>query len=205
MNKKTDQKIVLATGNPGKVKEMAYVLENFGIEVIAQSQFDMPEAIEDGLSFIENAIKKARHAAQYTGLPAIADDSGIEVDALEGRPGIYSARFSGDNATDQSNNALLLESLKDIEKPARTARYQCAIALIKHAKDPTPQIFLGSWEGTILDAPQGNLGFGYDPLFWVESEQCTAANLTKEQKYAISHRGKAMAKLIEYFQSQATQ
>jgi XTP/dITP diphosphohydrolase len=202
MNKQTDQKIVLATGNTGKVKEMAYVLEDFGIEVIAQSQFDMPEAVEDGLSFIENAIKKARHAAQYTGLPAIADDSGIEVDALEGRPGIYSARFSGDNATDESNNALLLQSLKDIEKPERSARYQCAIAMMRHAKDPTPQIFVGSWEGIILEAPQGTSGFGYDPLFWVESEQCTAANMTKEQKYAMSHRGKAMAKLINYFQSQ---
>jgi XTP/dITP diphosphohydrolase len=202
MNKQIKQKIVLATGNAGKVKEMAYVLEDFGIEVIAQSQFEMPEAIEDGLSFIENAIKKARHAAQYTGLPAIADDSGIEVDALDGRPGIYSARFSGDDATDELNNALLLDSLKGIEKPARTARYQCAIAMLKHAKDPTPQIFVGAWEGVILEAPQGDGGFGYDPLFWVESEQCTAANLTKEQKYAISHRGKAMAKLIEHFQSQ---
>ncbi len=192
-------KLVLATGNPGKVREMAHVLSDFGIQVVPQSDFEMPEAIEDGLSFIENAIKKARHAAAYTGLPAIADDSGIEVDALDGRPGIYSARYAGEQASDSDNNQKLLQELQDVAPEQRSARYQCAIAFVRHKDDPTPQLFLGSWEGHILAEPQGDGGFGYDPLFWVAEKNCTAAQLTKDAKYAISHRGKAMQLLLQYF------
>lgn len=191
--------LVLATGNPGKVREMAHVLDEFGIEVLPQSQFDMPEAIEDGLSFIENAIKKARHACQYTGLPAIADDSGIEVDALNGRPGIYSARYAGEKASDSENNQKLLQELHGVKPEQRSARYQCAIAFVRHQYDPTPQLFIGSWEGQILTEPQGDGGFGYDPLFWVADKNCTAAQLSKDAKYAISHRGKAMQQLLDYF------
>ncbi len=190
-------KVVLASGNAGKLREMNAILSSAGFEVLSQNDFDVPEAVEDGLTFVENAIKKARNACQYTGLPAIADDSGIEVDALNKAPGIYSARFSGDGATDVSNNQKLLASLDGIEPEQRTARYQCVMVFMKSADDPTPVIAQGSLEGTILTAPRGDSGFGYDPLFWLADRQCSAAELSLEEKNRISHRAKALQSLLE--------
>jgi len=188
--------IVLASGNKKKIAELQAILASFGIEVIPQSQFDVPEAEETGLTFIENALLKARNAAAHTGLPAIADDSGIEVDALNGAPGIYSARFSGDGATDHSNNALLIEKLADAPDAQRSARYQAVLVLMRHANDPTPLIAQGSWEGQIARTARGENGFGYDPYFLVPGLDKTAAELSAEEKQALSHRGKALKKLV---------
>ena len=148
-------------------------------------------------TFIENAILKARHASEISGLPAIADDSGLEVDALKGAPGIYSARFSGEDATDAKNNKKLLEDLKDTPIEARTARFQCVLVYLKHPADPTPIVCQGSWEGSILREARGEQGFGYDPLFWVASKNCSSAELNRDEKNAMSHRGKALRKLIK--------
>jgi XTP/dITP diphosphohydrolase len=183
-------KVVLATGNPGKVKEMQRELQAFGLTVLPQSEFDIPEAIEDGLSFVENAIKKARHACRHTGLPSIADDSGLEVDALEGAPGIYSARYA-DGLGDTANNVKLLGALDGQQN--RTARYQCVIAYMRHAKDPTPILCHGSWEGEIALSSAGTNGFGYDPIFYVAKHHCNAAELNADQKKLLSHRAKALA------------
>lgn len=193
-------KIVLASGNKGKLKEFSELFAELDTEVIPQSTFNLVEAEETGLTFVENAIIKARHACELTGLPAISDDSGIEVDALNGQPGIYSARYSGPDATAQKNLQALLNALIDTPEEKRTARYQCVIVFMRHAKDPTPLICQASWEGTLLTAPKGDGGFGYDPIFWVEAYQCTAAELTAEQKHAISHRGKAIRQFISQFQ-----
>ncbi len=190
-------KIVLASGNPGKVREINALLESHGFEVVSQNDFDVPEAIEDGLSFVENAIKKARNACQYTGLPAIADDSGIEVDALNKAPGIYSARFSGEGATDARNNDKLLQELQGVHASERSARYQCVMVYMQSADDPTPVIAQGSLEGRILESPRGEGGFGYDPLFWLEEKQCTAAELSLEEKNRISHRAMALQSLVK--------
>ena len=192
--------IVLATGNQGKVKELSHLLAAHNIEIKPQSEFNVGEVAETGTTFVENAIIKARHACELTGLPAISDDSGIEVDALNGQPGIYSARYSGPDATAQKNLQALLNALIDTPEEKRTARYQCVIVFMRHAKDPTPLICQASWEGTLLTAPKGDGGFGYDPIFWVEAYQCTAAELTAEQKHAISHRGKAIRQFISQFQ-----
>lgn len=186
------QKVVLATGNQGKVAELARLLIEHRIEVVPQTEFNVPEVEETGLSFVENAILKARNAALHTGLAAIADDSGIEVDALDGAPGIYSARFAGPSASDANNNALLLEKLAGVAEAERTARYQCVLVYLRHANDPTPLICQASWEGRILTSPRGTAGFGYDPLFWLPEQQCSAAELTPEQKNQLSHRGKAL-------------
>lgn len=196
------KKIVLASSNQGKLKEFQQLLDNAQFTIIPQSQFDCPDAEETGLSFVENAIIKARHAAKYSGLPAIADDSGLEVDALNGQPGIYSSRFSGEPANDNRNNEKLLELLNTIDDESRTARFQCVLVYMRHAEDPTPRIFQGTWEGRILHAPRGTNGFGYDPLFYVPSQQCAAAQLTPEVKNTISHRGQAMAKLLADFHCQ---
>jgi XTP/dITP diphosphohydrolase len=185
-------KVVLATGNPGKVEEMQRELQSFGFTVLPQSDFDMPEAIEDGLSFVENAIKKARHACRYTRLPSIADDSGLEVDALGGAPGIYSARYAGGKG-DAANNAKLLAALDGQQN--REARYQCVIAFMRHAEDPTPILCHGSWQGKIALSPAGNHGFGYDPIFYLADHHCNAAELDAEQKKHLSHRAKALALL----------
>lgn len=193
-------KIVLASGNNGKLREFSQLLSAFSTDVIAQSHFDIVEAEETGLTFVENAIIKARHACQQSGLPAIADDSGIEVDALKGEPGIYSARYAGPDATNQQNLEALLDALVDIPEDNRSARYQCVIVFMRHAKDPTPLICQARWEGSILTSPIGDGGFGYDPLFWVKQHQCSAAQLTPQQKHAISHRGKAIRQFIEHFQ-----
>ncbi|MBT3505632.1 MAG: RdgB/HAM1 family non-canonical purine NTP pyrophosphatase [Piscirickettsiaceae bacterium] len=197
-------KIVLASGNAGKLREFSQLLRDMNTEVIPQSAFNLIEAEETGLTFVENAIIKARHACLQTGLPAIADDSGIEVDALNGEPGIYSARYSGPNATAQKNCDALLNALINTPEAKRTARYQCVIVFMRHAKDPTPIICQADWQGHILAEPKGDGGFGYDPLFWVEQHQCTAAELSPEQKHAISHRGKAIRQFITLFQQQYT-
>ena len=189
-------KVVLASSNSGKLEEFQQLLGNCGFEVLPQSDFNVPDAIEDGLSFVENSIIKARHASRLTGLPAIADDSGLEVDALNGQPGIYSSRFSGEGATDQRNNAKLLAELKNTPEAERTARFQCLLVFLRHETDPTPVICQGTWDGRILFEEQGENGFGYDPLFWVPDQNCSSAELAPELKNQISHRGKAMQLLL---------
>ncbi len=191
------QQIVLASNNPGKVREVGQILAGQDIEVLPQSAFDIPEIEETGLTFVENAILKARNAAAHSGLPAIADDSGLEVDALQGAPGIYSARYAGPDASDADNNAKMLQALRDVPDEARTARFQCLLVYMRHADDPVPLICQGTWEGRILRVPQGENGFGYDPLFFVEEKHCSAAELPAEMKNAMSHRGKALQCLLE--------
>jgi XTP/dITP diphosphohydrolase len=187
---------VLASNNAGKVREINQLLAQQRIEVVPQKEFAIPEAEETGLTFVENAILKARHAAHLSGLPAIADDSGIEVDALKGAPGIYSARYAGAGAGDQANNDKLLEALKEVPEEQRSARFQCLMVYMAHAEDPTPIICQGTWEGRILFAPQGDNGFGYDPLFFVPEEGCSSAELAPEVKNRLSHRGQALRKLL---------
>lgn len=191
------QKIVLASGNKGKLREFQELLANRGYEVLPQSDFAVTEAEETGTTFVENAIIKARHACRATGLPAIADDSGIEVDALNGRPGVYSARYSGANASDISNNAKLLQELNGVPEAQRSARYHAVLAYMRHADDPIPILCHGVWEGVILTEPRGEGGFGYDPLFFVPSHNCASAELDKVEKNRISHRGKAMQELLQ--------
>ncbi|WP_273086918.1 MULTISPECIES: RdgB/HAM1 family non-canonical purine NTP pyrophosphatase [Thalassolituus] len=191
-------RIVLASGNKGKLREFSAMFSehfaNDNVELIPQTELDVSDADETGLSFVENAIIKARHACQVTGLPALADDSGIEIDALDGAPGIYSARYSGEG--DQANNAKVLENMKGIPEAQRTARFQCVLVYMRHAEDPTPQVFQGAWEGIILTEPSGTEGFGYDPIFYVPSEQCSAAELSRERKNNLSHRGQAIQQLL---------
>lgn len=190
------KRIVLASGNRGKVREFNELLAGLDLEVVPQSEFNVPEAEETGLSFVENAILKARNAAQHAGLPAIADDSGLEVDALKGAPGIYSARYAGPGASDQQNLEKLLAALADVPDAGRTARFQCVIVFLRHALDPTPIICQGTWEGSILREPRGANGFGYDPVFHVPTHGCSAAELPAEVKNRLSHRGQALAKLL---------
>ena len=194
-------KIVLASGNTGKLKEFSVLLSELDMDIIPQSDFNVSEAEETGLTFVENALIKARNACLHTNLPAIADDSGIEVDALNGEPGIYSARYSGLGATNQQNLEALLNTLKDTPESRRTARYQCVIVYLRHATDPTPIICQASWEGKILLTPVGKGGFGYDSIFWVKESNCSAAELTLHQKYTVSHRGKAIRQLLGHLQS----
>jgi XTP/dITP diphosphohydrolase len=189
------RRIVLASANPGKVREFNQILGALDIEVVPQSQFNVPEAEETGLTFVENAILKARNASAHTGLPAIADDSGIEVDALNGAPGIYSARYAGQGAGDEANLRKLLADLKDVPEEKRSARFQAVIVLLRHAADPTPLIAQGTWEGRILFAPRGSNGFGYDPVFFVPTHGCSSAELQPEVKNALSHRGQALRAL----------
>lgn len=195
-------KIVLASGNAGKVKEINALLQSHGIEVVSQNEFNVPEVIEDGLTFVENAIKKARNACKHTGLPAIADDSGIEVDALHKAPGIYSARYAGEDADDSKNNVKLLEALRDVAEADRSARYQCVMVYMQTEDDPTPIITQGSLEGRILTSPLGDGGFGYDPLFWLEEKNCSAAQLSLQEKNLISHRGQALQALVKKLSEQ---
>ncbi|HWK54075.1 MAG TPA: RdgB/HAM1 family non-canonical purine NTP pyrophosphatase [Hyphomicrobiales bacterium] len=191
--------VVLASGNRKKLAELQLMLASKDVHFVPQSEFNLPEAEETGLSFVENAIIKARHASLMTGLPALADDSGLEVDALGGAPGIYSARFASPggagNSSDEANNALLLERLRETPRAQRTARFHCAIALLRYPQDPMPLICTGSWEGLILDAPAGQAGFGYDPLFYVPTHRCSAAELPVETKNSISHRAQALQQL----------
>ncbi|MBD1572449.1 XTP/dITP diphosphatase [Vibrio sp. S17_S38] len=190
------KKLVLATGNQGKVKEMASLLADFGFEIHAQSEFNLIEAEETGATFIENAIIKARHAAKATGLPAIADDSGLEVDYLKGAPGIYSARYAGEDASDKQNLDKLLAAMKDVPAKQRSARFHCVLVLMRHENDPTPLVCHGEWEGEILTEAMGENGFGYDPIFWVPEDNCSSAQLEPVRKKQLSHRGKALKKLF---------
>lgn len=191
------KQLVLATGNAGKVAELGALLAPFGLDVVPQTQLQVPDADETGLSFIENAILKARHAAKLTGLPALADDSGLAVDALAGAPGIYSARFAGEHGNDAANIDLLLEKLAGVPAGARQAQFHCVLALVRHADDPIPVIAHGVWHGEITHARQGDGGFGYDPVFYVQALGKTAAELSKQDKAAISHRGQALAMLAQ--------
>ncbi|WP_455203568.1 RdgB/HAM1 family non-canonical purine NTP pyrophosphatase [Kaarinaea lacus] len=188
--------VVLASGNKGKLREINQLLEGLHIHAVPQTQLGVTDVEETGLTFVENAILKARHAAQLTGLPAIADDSGIEVDALQGAPGIYSARYSGVGANDAQNLELLLDNLRDVPEERRTARFQCLMVFLRHAKDPTPLICQGTWEGRILFESVGENGFGYDPVFFVPEESCSAAQLSADVKNRLSHRGQALRALV---------
>lgn len=191
----TTRQAVLASGNAGKLRELRRILAPLGMELRSQGEFDMPEVPEDGLSFVENAIIKARAAARHCGMAAIADDSGLEVDYLQGAPGIHSARYSG--AGDAANNRKLLEALAGVAEPQRSARFQCVLVYMRHPDDPTPLVCQGSWEGRILTAACGEHGFGYDPLFYVPEHGCSAAELPRDLKNAISHRAKASAALLD--------
>jgi XTP/dITP diphosphohydrolase len=195
------KQLVLASGNPGKLRELAVILDDLGYQLHAQSEFDVPEVAETGTTFVENAIIKARHAAALTGLPALADDSGIEVDALDGAPGVYSARFAGPEADDTANNALLVDKLRAVPPAQRNARYRAMIVFMRHAADPSPLICEGSWEGMIQLQAVGAGGFGYDPYFFLPAQGCTSAQLSASEKNRLSHRGAALdmlkRKLIE--------
>jgi XTP/dITP diphosphohydrolase len=189
------RRIVLASGNKGKLKEFSEILNPINFEVVSQGELGVLDIEETGLSFVENAILKARHACAVTGLPAISDDSGLEVDALCGAPGIYSARFAGEGATDAKNIEKLLGDLAELDESQRSARFRCVLVCMRHQNDPTPLIALGTWEGRVLAAPEGENGFGYDPIFWSPEFNCAAAELSSEQKRSVSHRGKAVAEL----------
>lgn len=197
------KRIVLATGNDGKVREINELLAGTDIDVRPQSQFGVAEADETGLSFVENAIIKARNAAQHTGLPAIADDSGLEVDVLDGAPGIHSSRYAASEATDRDNVEKLLAALADVPQEKRSARFQCVMVYLRHVTDPTPVICQGTWEGSILFAPRGGNGFGYDPVFYVPERDCSSAELPPEIKNQLSHRGQALGKLVELLRQKA--
>jgi XTP/dITP diphosphohydrolase len=188
--------IVLASSNAGKVRELNQLLGGLQLEVVPQSHFNVADADETGLTFVENAILKARHAAQHTGLPALADDSGLEVVALHGAPGIYSARYAGAKASDAENLRKLLGLLKDVPEEKRGARFQCVLVYLRHALDPTPLICQGTWEGRILREPRGANGFGYDPVFYVPTHAVSAAELSPELKNSLSHRGQALRQLL---------
>ncbi len=198
------REIVLASNNPGKVREIAQLLATLDLSVLPQSQFDVPDVEETGLTFVENAILKARNAAQKTGLAAIADDSGLEVDALNGAPGIHSSRYAGVDSSDQANLDKLLQALTDVPQDDRGARFQCLMVYLAHEHDPTPLICQGAWEGRILFEPRGDNGFGYDPVFFVPTHNCSSAELPPEIKNELSHRGQALRKLIEALRSNQT-
>ncbi len=191
------RRVVLASNNPGKARELGQLLAGSGLEVVPQSALGVPEAEETGLTFVENAILKARNACAHTGLPALADDSGLEVDALRGEPGIHSARYAGPGASDADNLRKLLDALDGVPEAGRSARFQCLLVLMRHAADPVPLICQGTWEGRIATAPRGTSGFGYDPVFLVPEKGCTAAELPAEEKNRLSHRGRAIACLLE--------
>jgi XTP/dITP diphosphohydrolase len=194
-------KIVLATNNPGKVREINEMLAGYDLSVVSQSAFNVPDIEETGLTFVENALLKARNACMHTGFPAIADDSGLEVDALNGAPGIYSARYAGQGATDEANLQQLLDDLREIPQSGRTARFQCLMVYLRHPHDPTPRIFQGTWEGRVLDAPRGENGFGYDPVFFVPTHNCASAELEPDIKNSLSHRGQALRALVAALKS----
>lgn len=190
-------KLVLASANAGKLRELKNLLEGLDFDLHAQSEYQVPEAEETGTTFVENAIIKARNAAAHTGCMALADDSGIEVDALNGAPGVYSARFAGPGASDADNNALLVEKLKSVPEQERGARYRAVIVLMRHEADPSPIICEGSWGGIIRLEPAGTGGFGYDPHFYLPELDCTSAELSADRKNSLSHRGMALRQLKE--------
>lgn len=191
------KKLVLASSNPGKLRELSALLDESRYKIIPQADFNVPEVAETGTTFVENAIIKARHAAQYTGLAALADDSGIVIDALNGEPGVHSARFSGSDASDESNNILLVEKLRCVPEGQRSARYQAVIVYMRNAADPSPIICEGSWEGIMVLEAKGSGGFGYDPYFYLPDYGCTSAELSADEKNRISHRGQALRLLLE--------
>jgi len=193
----SSRRVVIATGNPGKLREMRAILAGHGLEVVAQSEFGIQPPVEDGDSYVANALIKARNAASVTGLPAIADDSGLEVDALGGRPGIHAARYSGPEVDAEANNDKLLAELAELPEAGRGARYRCAMVFVRAAADPSPVIAEASWEGSIAFARRGRGGFGYDPLFIVSGTGVTVAEMPEEDKNRISHRGKALVALSE--------
>lgn len=193
---KLPPRLVLATGNAGKVREMNHILAPLACEVVPQTSLGVPEAEETGLTFVENAIIKARNAAQHSGLPALADDSGLAVDYLNGAPGIYSSRYAGTHASDTDNVEKLLASLRDVPGAERTARFICVIVYMRNAEDPTPLICQGSWEGSILNSPRGQNGFGYDPVFLVPTHQCASAELAADVKNKLSHRAQALLAFV---------
>ncbi|WP_374087105.1 RdgB/HAM1 family non-canonical purine NTP pyrophosphatase [Methylomicrobium lacus] len=198
----THQKIVLASGNPGKIREIQALLAEHPI--VPQSDFSISDAEETGTTFVENAIIKARHAAKLSGLPAIADDSGLVVDALDGAPGVYSARYAGPGGSDLDNLQKLLRELEGVPEAQRSARFICVLAFMRHGADPTPIIAQGVWEGRILTRPAGSNGFGYDPVFWVPTHQCASAELAPEVKNALSHRGQALRNLTAMLKTKET-
>lgn len=189
------RKVVLASGNRGKLKEFGEILQPMGMEIVAQGELGVTDADETGLTFVENAILKARNACEHTGFAAISDDSGLEVDYLDGAPGIYSARYAGPGADDATNVEKLLDALKGVPTAERTARFRCVLVCMRHKLDPTPLICMGSWEGLILNAPRGEHGFGYDPIFWSPEFEKASAELTPVEKKSVSHRGKAVSLL----------
>lgn len=190
-------RLVLATNNAGKLRELEEMLAPLAIEVLPQWRFTQESVEETGLSFVENAILKARHASRAAALPAIADDSGLEVDALHGAPGIYSARYAGNDASDRKNNEKLLQALRHTPASERTARYRCALVFMRWDSDPFPIVCQASWEGLIIDVPRGEGGFGYDPIFELPDRALTAAELSPEEKNRLSHRGKALRDLVQ--------
>ena len=196
VSEKKPKRIVLASANVGKLREFQRLLSLQGFDIVEQSEFNVPDVEETGLTFVENAIIKARNAAKVTGLPALADDSGIEVDVLQGQPGIYSARYA-DGLGDDANNQKLLAALKGVPDEQRTARFCCCIIYMCHAKDPSPLVAYARWEGRILHDLEGENGFGYDPLFYVPTHGCSSAELEPAEKNRISHRGLALEKLLK--------
>lgn len=193
----TPTPLVLASGNAGKLREFHQLLGPLGFEVRPQADFRVAEVEETGLTFVENALLKAREASRVSGLPALADDSGLEVDALHGRPGIHSARYAGEPRSDARNNEKLLEALSAVVEGRRTGRYWCVLVYLRHAEDPVPLIVQRSWEGEILTHPRGEAGFGYDPLFWLPDQGMSVAELAPEAKNRLSHRGRALQALVE--------
>ncbi len=202
MTNTSQNTIVLASNNAGKLREFHNMFNAKGINIISQKEFHVEDADETGLSFIENAIIKARHACLKTQHPAIADDSGLAVDFLDGAPGIYSARYAGEHGNDKKNNQKLLDALKGQPKENRRAHFICALAFMRHAEDPTPIVCQAHWDGYILEQEQGENGFGYDPLFWLPEQNCTSAQLSKEDKNMMSHRAKALMLLLNAMQEQ---
>ena len=188
-------RLVVASSNPGKLEELRALLNGLGAELVPQRELGVPPAVESGTGFADNALIKARHASRLTGLPAIADDSGLEVDALGGAPGVRSARYAAEDASDRQNIDKLLDALSGVEPEARTARFVCVMAYVESDADPSPVVCRGNWEGRILERPRGDGGFGYDPVFFVPEEGVSAAQLTPERKNALSHRGLALRKL----------
>jgi XTP/dITP diphosphohydrolase len=202
MTTKRPHRLVLASGNPGKVAELLRLLSGWNCQVIPQSDFATPSVEETGDSFVENALLKAHGAAHHCGLPAIADDSGLEVDALDGAPGIYSARYAGAGASDADNNQKLLEDLRGVPLQQRSARFHCALVYLRHWQDPNPIICQAQWEGQILEQDSGAGGFGYDPLFYVPAAGCSSAQLSRETKNRLSHRGQALQLLLAALQQE---
>ncbi|TGN38297.1 RdgB/HAM1 family non-canonical purine NTP pyrophosphatase [Marinobacter confluentis] len=196
-----DNRLVIASNNRGKIVELGELLAPLNLTPIAQGELGVSEAEEPAVTFIENAIIKARHAAKATGLPALADDSGLAVDALGGRPGVRSARFAGDSATDQQNVDALLAALRDVAPENRRAQFHCVLVYLRHADDPTPIVCHGCWPGYVLEQPRGEGGFGYDPIFLAPETNTSAAEMTREEKARISHRGRALALLLEQLEA----